>query len=1084
LKITKFWFLFFSFIVAAFFFAPVSLLDAQQVDPSLFSSLRWRLLGSMRGGRVSAVSGIPTDPTTYYMGTPGGGVWKSTDSGEVWKPIFDDAHVASIGAIAVARSNPNIIYVGTGEQTDGNGVWKSTDAGATWAHMGLEDTHYITSVIIDPHNPDIVIVGAFGHPILSASAPSPAKGIYKSSDGGKSWQKTLYKDDMTGVQDLAVDPDNPRILYAVLWHPFDWRSGAMPGKEQDAFIYKSTDEGSSWMPVGTNGLPTETWGRTGIAVAPGSHGQRVFAILVEGLYRSDDGGAAWRKITADPRIQGNPYFSRVFVDPTNADTVYVLETAAYRSTDGGETFVAFKGAPGGDDYHVMWIDPENSKRMILGVDQGAILSVDNGSSWTSWYNQPTGQLYHVITDNQFPYISYAPQQDSGTIAVPHRGDFGEITYRDWFSIGGFEFCHIAPDPLHLHVVYSGGWYGSVVRFDKTTGQITTVFVRSAKYHTSLMAPLVFSPQNPRTLYYGTQYLMKSANDGDSWQILSPDLTVRPGGEKSASGSSAGHIPYELGEAEEDKDFEQSGRRGPALNVLAPSQLREGVIWAGTTNGLIQLTRDGGNSWQNVSPADLTDKSSIEAIDPSHFELNSAYAAVITSHDPHPYIYRTHDGGKSWQKIVNGLPDSWNTWVVREDPRQEKLLYAGNEEGVYVSFDDGDHWQSLELNLPAATVRDLVIHGDDVVIATYGRGLWVLDNISPLRDAFPKGGPSAVASMIARAADLLPPEDAIRVRWDNDQETPLPPEFPSTPNPLDGAVFDYYLGKIPSGDISLDILNPQGRLVRHFSSVPGQEKYLPANVPDYWFGIQETLTKNRGMNRFAWDLRYPPPPMLPFGYFGEMLDYTEYTLSNHAIPGQTPRQQSLGAMVPPGPYQAVLTVNGQKYTRNFNVVIDPRVSASQSDLVEQFRTAQSLSAGLVASTSQFEAAEALRIAVEEREKKLEGNSGAREARDALKDVSAKIDTVEGGRAAADGLGPANRELARILFMVEAGDAAPSDSAKEAAADSCAEVNKAMSQWQDLNAVTLPGVNAQLRKFQLEPLPTAASQSLPTDACAAP
>jgi len=1073
LKITNTLFLLvFTVIPAALFFSAPS--PAQQIDPSLYSSLRWRLLGPDRGGRVSAVAGVPGDPSTYYIGTPGGGIWKTTDTGQVWKPIFDQEHVASIGAIAVSRSNPNIIYAGTGEQTDGDGVWKSTDAGATWEHLGLDDTRYITSVIVDPRNPDIVLIGAFGHPILSTSAPSAAKGVYKSTDGGKTWSKTLYKDEMAGVDDLEVDPDNPRILYAAVWHPFDWRSGETPGTEQDAWIYKSTDEGSTWKLVSAKGMPAEPWGRTGLAVAPGTRGQRVFAIVTQGLFRSDDGGETWSQITKDPRVVGNAYFSRVFVDPNNADTVYVMQTSAYRSTDGGKTFISFKGAPGGDDYHVLWINPENSKYMFLGVDQGAIISTDGGTSWSSWYNQPTGQFYHVITDNQFPYVSYAPQQDSGTVAVPNRSDYGELTYRDWFSIGGFEYCTIAPDPLHPNIVYSGGWYGSVVRFDKTIGQITHVFVRSGKFRTYQMAPLVFSPQDPRTLYYGTQYLMKTVNGGESWQILSPDLTVRPVGAKTDAGSPAGHIPYERGD--DDEDEAQSFHRGAAITTLAPSILQSGVIWAGTTNGMIQLTRDAGRTWQNVSPADLTEKFNVEAIDASHFDVNSAYIAAIAPHDSHPYIYSTHDGGKSWQKIVNGLPGDWISWVVREDPVRKDLLYAGTGEGVYVSFDDGDHWQPLQLNLPAATVRDLVVHRDNIVIATYGRSLWVLDDITPLRQAAPQIADSPAA--------LVRPQDAIRVRWDNDQETPLPPEFPSTPNPPDGAIFDYYLESAPSSDIALDILDSQGRLIRHYSSAPRAEKYLPANVPDYWFGIQETLTKDPGMNRFAWDLRYPPPPTLPYSYWGNPLDYIEYTLSDHAIPGQTPHEQTLGAIVPPGRYLAVLTVNGVEYKQGFNVVLDPRVQVSQNDLVAQFDAARSISSGLAASTNEFRAAEALSSAVADRQKKMSGNPAASGAIDALKNISSKIEAVENGDDDAPGFGPVNRDLARIDFMVEVGDGAPSDPAKEAIADSCSSLNKAVSLWRDLNSTTLPAANALLGKLQLDPLPIAAPATIPADACAVP
>ena len=592
--------------------------SAPTIDPSFYSAMRWRLIGPYRAGRVSAVAGIPGDPTTYYMGTPGGGVWKTTSGGTVWKPIFDDEHVASIGDLAVAPSNPNIIIVGTGEQTDGDGVYKSADAGATWTNIGLKDSRYISTVIINPRNPDIILVGVLGHPILGVSKPSENRGVYKTTDGGKTWTKTLYKDDMAGVSNMAADPNNPRILYAALWKPFDFRTGPPDGRNQDSWIYKSTDEGSTWKPVSDSGLPTEPRGRVGLAVAPGTKGQRVFAIMDPGLYRSDDGGSNWRQITKDPRITGNLYICRVYVDPKNPDVVYVMQTTTYRSTDGGQNFVAYKGAPGGDDYHVLWIDPQNSERMILGVDQGATISLDGGHTWSSWYNQPTGQFYHVITDNQFPYISYAPQQDSGTVAVPNRSDYGEISFRDWFSVGGFEFCYIAPDPANPNIVYSGGWYGAVVRFDKTTGQIVHVFVRRANDRMSQMPPLVFSPQDPHTLYLGAQYVLKTTDGGVSWTQISPDLTISagpainrpispirktatPAPASSAPRSANGHAPLADDEnaAElEDRDaggkddFEENAQRPrrTALTVLTPSPISAEVMWAGTSNGLIQTTQ--------------------------------------------------------------------------------------------------------------------------------------------------------------------------------------------------------------------------------------------------------------------------------------------------------------------------------------------------------------------------------------------------------------------------------------------------------------------------------------------------------------
>src|SRR5208282_2451795 len=607
----------------------------------------------------------------------------------VWKPIFDEERVASIGAVAIAPSNPDIVYVGTGEQTEGNGMYKSTDAGATWTHIGLEDTKYISAVIVDPRDPNIVVVGVLGHPILGAAGPAKTRGVYKTTDGGKTWAKTLYKDELAGISDMVVDPSNPRVLYAGMWRPRDFRAPPEAGKEkeQTAWIYKSIDEGSTWKQLPGTDFPADPLERVGLAVAPGDRGRRVFLIASPGLFRSDDAGETWRKITSDPRITGNQYICHVYVDPRNPDVVYVMQTTTYRSTDGGQTFVAYKGAPGGDDYHVLWIDPQNSERMFLGVDQGGTISVDGGKTWSTWYNQPTGQFYHVITDNQFPYVAYAPQQDSGTVAVPSRSDYGEISYRDWFSIGGFEFCYIAPDPLNPNIVYSGGWYGSVVRFDKVTGQITHVFIRGSKYRAAQMPPLVFSPQDPHTLYLGTQYAMKTLNGGDSWQVMSPDLTDRS---------------VEAGA--ERKPGERVASPRTAITSIAPSTLQQGVLWAGTSNGIVQWTQDGGQTWKNVSPFDFTALTSIEILEASHYDVNTAYVTAGIRNDSTPYLYRTHDAGKTWQKITDGLQPGWGVRVIREDPVRKGLLYAGTENAVYVSFDDGDHWQSLQLNFPVSDVR--------------------------------------------------------------------------------------------------------------------------------------------------------------------------------------------------------------------------------------------------------------------------------------------------------------------------------------------------------------------------------------------
>jgi len=1060
--------------------------DSQTIDQSLYSAMRWRLIGPYRGGRVTAVAGISGDPTVYYMGTPGGGLWKTTDGGRVWNPIFDDQHVASIGAVALAPSNPNIIYVGTGEQTRGNGAYKSTDAGATWMHIGLEKAYYISSIVVDPRNPEIVIVGVLVRAVTSVSSEPPERGVFKSINGGKTWTRTLSKDELDGIADMCADPDNPREIFAAMWHPPDPSSNRDDKNKQDGWIYKSTDEGSTWRQVAGKGLPSEPLDRIGLAVAPGTRGQRVFAITGQGLFRSDDAGDTWRKITSDPRIIGSAYISRVYVDPRNPEIVHVMQTSTYRSTDGGRTFAAFKGAPGGDDYHVLWMDPQNTNRMILGVDQGATISVDGGKTWSSWYNQPTGQFYHVITDNQFPYVAYAPQQDSGTAAVPSRSDYGEISFRDWFSIGGFEFCYIAPDPLNSNIVYSGGWYGSVVRFDKTTGQIVHVFVRGNQDHTSQMPPLVFSPQNPRALYFGTQYVMKTTNKGDTWQRISPDLTARPGTPmKPEGGNSGGHelqdesSGYATDEREKDAAQEQAPRGRMALTALAPSPIAPAMMWAGTGNGIIQITPDAGITWQNVSPPDLKPETMVSIIEPSHFDAYTAFVAAINNRDSTPYIYRTHDSGNSWQKITEGLEPGRIARVVREDPQRKGLLYAGTENAVYVSFDDGDHWQSLQLNLPTSAVRDLAVHDIDLVVATFGRALWVLDDLSPLRQA---------STQIASSnAYLLRPAMAVRVRWDNDQETPLPPEVPTGHNPPDGAMIYYYLKSPSPSAISLEIRDAAGKLVRRFSSEPTPPDKTLKNVPDYWFAPLVGIPKNAGLNRFVWDLHYDPPPTLQYSYFGNTLDFVEYTLSGHAIAGDTPREQTLGPLAVPGEYKVVLTVGDQKLTQPLAITLDPRVHVSQADLDWQFETTMKIEAGLKSSYGAFGELAALRKEITERKKKLESNAPAKDAADAIRDLEMQADAIQDGSPASPGIGPINRDLARVAFMVESGDAAPSGAAQSAIKESCSGLTKHLAEWRALQTHALPVANATLEKYKVAPLPLASTGTAKTaddprgDAC---
>jgi photosystem II stability/assembly factor-like uncharacterized protein len=1007
---------------------------SQQYDQESFKAMRWRLIGPHRAGRVTAVSGAAGEPNTFYIGTPGGGVWKTEDAGQVWTPIFDQERIASIGALAVSRSSPNVIYVGTGEQIAGNGVYKSIDSGKTWTNVGLNQTRFITSVLVDPRNPDLVLVAAQGQ-----APSSPDRGVFKSTDGGKTWAKTLFKDDKTSAMDLCWAPDDPHIVYAAMSEASSLRGARAPTAQgPDSAIYRSTDEGASWQPVAGKALPEKGLGRVGVDVAPGTGGNRVYAILAQGLFRSEDGGASWERATVDPRIEGSWYFSRVFVDPTNANNVYVSQTSMYRSTDAGKTFASYQGAPSGDDYHVLWIDPLNSQHIIMGVDQGAVISVNGGRTWSSWYNQPTGQFYHVSTDNEFPYRVYAAQQDSGTAAVISRGDNGEITFRDWFPVAGFEACFIVPDPNKPNIIYAGGWYGSVERFDRTTGQYAHVFVASRKYRTNWDTPLVLSPQDSHTIYFGAQMVLKTSDEGKSWQEISPDLTT-----------------VEKKEGGEDGAEPEPRRRPGVLTVLAPSKAAGGVLWAGTSTGLIQLTRDNGSTWKNVSVTGLPGIGSIGMIEASLFDSAEAYATVTVENGTSPLIYRTRDFGQTWQKTTEGLPDPGIARVVREDPARKGLLYAGTEAGVFVSFDDGDHWQPLQLNLPASSVRDLDVHGSDLIAATFGRALWVLDDLTPLRQAN-----SEVA-----AARLYHPEPAVRARWDVNPDTPLQPETPAGTNPPDGAIIDYYL-KSGTGDAKLDIYDKSGNHVRGFSNVPEPAPKLPANAPEYWFAQEPALSTHSGVNRFVWDLRYPHPDTLPYGYYGNLLDYVEYTLPDHAIPGETPRYQPQGRLVAPGEYQIVLTIEGKTYKQMLTVKPDPRVPAAQEDFDQQSALAESIAAQMKISAAMFYQVQDLREAVADRKKALAAIAGADKASAAINALENKMALLGPERRSVFGL--INRDQARLITMVETADVRPSDSATRAASDLCALLKAFLGIWREVNVKDIPALNALLEKYKLAAL----------------
>ena len=1023
---------------------------AQSIPQSLYQDLHWRSIGPFRGGRTVAISGVPGQPNVFFMAPNNGGVWKSTDYGQTWKPIFDDQPTGSIGALAVAPSQPEVIYVGSGEGlrrpdlSTGDGIYKSSDAGRTWQHLGLRDGHQIGAILVDPHDANRVFVAVVGHPY----GPNEERGVFRSLDGGTSWQKVLYKDENTGAIDLAFDPSNSQTLYADMWasrRPPWTTGGAYDGPGSG--LYKSTDGGTTWREL-TKGLPTwaDHLGRIGIGVAPGD-GNRIYALVdapkLGGLYRSDDAGENWRRISSDDRLWGRgDDFACVRVDPKNADTLYIANISTYRSTDGGNSFTAIKGAPGGDDYHTVWINPENPQIIALAVDQGATISVNGGLTWSSWYNQPTAQFYHVITDNQFPYWVYGGQQESGSVGTASRSDFGEITFRDWYPVGVEEYGYVAPDPLNPNMIYGG----KATRFNRITGQTQDVSpeaLRTGKFRFNRTAPLIFSPVNPHVLYLGSNVLFQTSDGGNSWQIISPDLTREDPG-----------VPPSLGTFV-DSDPAKGKHRG-VIYSLAPSPKDGNLIWAGTDDGLIQVTRDAGKHWQNVTPPDLTPWSKLAQMDASHFDTATVYAAVnrFRLNDMHPYVYRTHDGGESWREIVNGIPNDEPVNTVREDPERKGLLFAGTERSVYVSFDDGDHWQSLRLNLPASSVRDLVVHQDDIVVGTHGRSFWILDNITPLRQMNSK--------TTAESAWLFAPQLTYRIRRNNNTDTPLPPEEPAGQNPPDGAMLDYFLQSAAAAPITLEIDDESGRLVRRFTSadeVPSVNAD-ELNIPTYWIRPPRVLSNAPGMHRFVWDLRYPPPHA------------TEHEYPISAIYQDTPRYP-LGPAVLPGKYSVKLTVNGKSYTQPLTIRMDPRVTTNAEGLRQKFQLEMKIVDDLQSDYDTLQHVRSLRQQL----KALQGTAvEASQSKIAALDAkAAELEGSEGGYGARFLTSPAGRSLARLnaaltqlLALMDSADVAPTTQAVAMFNDVHAALAEQLKRWQEIKSKDVPELNIKLEQSGLKAL----------------
>jgi photosystem II stability/assembly factor-like uncharacterized protein len=1019
--------------IALLAFTGASIATPQTFSSDLFHELHWRSIGPFRGGRTRAAAGVPGQPNVFYMGQVNGGVWKSDDYGRTWTPIFDDQPTQSIGAIAVAPSDPNVVYVASGEGlqrpdlSTGNGIYKSTDAGKTWTHLGLRDGQQIPALAIDPRNANRLFAAVLGHPYGANSE----RGIFRSTDGGQTWKKVLYVDENTGASDVQIDPSNPEVIYASLWEARQapWEFGNEYSGTHGG-LFKSTDGGETWRKL-EKGLPAGV-SQIYVAIAP-SDSTRLYAALAvpkeTAIYRSDDAGENWVRATTDKRPAlriGGGDLPVPKVDPKNPDVVYSTSIVTWRSADGGKTWTGIKGAPGGDDYQNIWINPGNPEIILLVSDQGAVVSVNGGRTWSSWYNQPTAQLYHVSTSNAFPYQVCGGQQESGSVCTSSRGNDGAITFREWHPVGVIEYGYVAPDPLNHDLIYGAG-RGQVSKFHWSTGQVEMITpdpLHTDKYRADRTQPIMFSPLDPHTLFYAANVLFKTTDGAHSWQIVSPDLTrPHPG------------IPASLGKMA-DKDAKAATQRG-VIYSLAPSFKNIETIWAGTDEGLIWVTRDGGKNWKDITPAALTPWSKVTQLEASHFDDQSAYAAVsrFRVDDRRPYIYRTHDGGKTWQLITAGLADDAPIDTVREDPVRKGLLFAGSETSVWMSFDDGDHWQSLQLNLPHTSMRDLWIHDTDLIVATHGRSFWILDDITPLRQISEQ--------TIRSSAFLFKPAPAYRIRRDTNTDTPLPPDEPAGENPPDGAVIDYSLAQPASGPVTLEILNAKGKLVRRYSSTDTPEltetDLKTLAIPPYWVRMPRILPASAGMHRWVWDLRYAPPESLRH----------EYPIS--AVPRGTPRLP-LGPSVLPGVYTVKLTASGTTYTTPLIVDMDPRVNTPAAGLEQQLEIETQLASMLTRSAEAIRQARAVQ---EQIEKLLQQASGS--IHDSLEAIERKIKAVS--------LAQVNRQVSALYGDLDSADAAPTAAQIAAMAVIHADFSSTVERWSALQTTGIPALNRELNPAKL-------------------
>jgi photosystem II stability/assembly factor-like uncharacterized protein len=1028
---------------------------AQQYDQKLFSDMRWRCIGPFRGGRTVAITGVQHQSSLFYMAAVNGGVWKSDDFGNTWNPIFDEQSTGSVGALAVAPSDPNIIYLGSGEGllrpdlSVGDGIYKSTDAGKTWTHLGLSDAQQVTAIVVDPKNPDRVFVSVAGHPY----GPSAVRGVFRSLDGGKTFEKVLYKDENTGAADVVMDPSDPQVLFAALWAarvaPWEVRSGEyfiIPGSG----LYKSTDGGSTWRPI-TQGLPTaeDALSRIGIAIAP-SNPKRMY-LNVEtkkdkaGVYRSDDGGESWQLVNSDHRIGGRgPGAMGIAVAPDNPDVLYVANTASWKSTDAAKTFVGWKGAPGGDDYQRIWISTENPQIIAISADQGAAISVNGGATWSSWYNQPTAQFYDVATDNRFPYWVYGGQQESGSVATKSRSDYGQISFRDWSLPGVFEYGRAVTDPKDPNIVFGA----KLTRTRQDIGEVADIApepIRRGEFRYNRTLPLIFSPLDPKVLYFGANVLFKTTDQGHSWTIISPDLT------RESYEIPANLGPFSAGDPEKGK------HRG-TIYAVAPSRKEADTIWAGTDDGLIELTRDGGKTWKNVTPPALMPWAKVSILEASHFDAGTAYAAINTFRldDLRPHIFRTRDYGTTWQEIVSGLPNDAPSNVIREDPQRKGLLFAGTETSVYVSFNDGDAWQPLQLNLPHTSMRDLTIHGDDLLVGTHGRSFWILDNITPLRQLNDEIAKSAVV--------LFAPQTVLRWRWNRNPDTPLPPEVSAGKNPPDGAILDYYLAANALAPVTLEIRDSTGGLVRRYASTdkpPSMEKLATEHpIPMYWVRPTQILSAEAGMHRFVWNVHYAPPDALE----------REFPIS--AIFHNTPLVP-LGAWALPGSYTAKLTVDGKSYTQPLTLKMDPRIQTPLEDLRKQYEMQMGAVEGMNSSYESLEQVNSVRAQIKDLSKKASGKEKLAKQLAGLDSQCAELEGAAQNRfygvpasgKLPENLSTLNQHFAAILAVADSADAVPTTQATLAYKDLEETESTLRRRWEAIRERDLPDLNGELKKTGL-------------------